>query len=93
VTVTVTETITAKTTRAGAAKQTRKRVLTIAAGTFTLGGGISRQVSIRLNRTGTNLLASRRILTAVLKLRQARVVLRRTVTLRAPASAKRHRNA
>jgi hypothetical protein len=78
--------------RASHAKPVPKRVVTIATVTFKVGGGTSRQVSIRLNKLGMGLLASRRKLSARLELHQERTTLSRTVTLRLPAS-KGHRSA
>jgi hypothetical protein len=78
--------------RASHAKPVPERVVTIATVTFKVGGGTSRQVSIRLNKLGMGLLASRRKLSARLELHQERTTLSRTVTLRLPAS-KGHRRA
>ena len=77
---------------AGHAKPLPKRV-TIATVTFKVGGGKSRQVSIRLNKLGVDLLASRRKLSALVELHQERTTLTRSVTLRLPATAKHHRSA
>jgi hypothetical protein len=94
ITATATEISSFKTTaRDKVVRRTRKRVVTIATLSFKLRGGNSRQVSIKLNRVGTNLLASRRKLAAVLKLREGRTILSRDVTLRFTAPAKRRRKA
>jgi len=73
------------------AKPAGKRVVTIATVNFKVDGGKSRLVSIRLNKLGVELLASRRKLSALLELHQARTTLSRAVTLRLPISAKDRR--
>lgn len=79
--------------KASRTKPVRARVVTIATVAFKVGGGTSRQVSIRLNKLGIGLLASRRKLSALLELRQERTTISRSVTLRLPSSAKHSRTA
>ena len=63
------------------AKPAAARVVTIAQGKFAVGAGKRRQILLRLNRTGGDLLASRGKLSAVLELHQRRTILSRSVTM------------
>lgn len=78
--------------KTGRAKATKK-VVTIATVTYKVGGGKTREVSIRLNKVGVQLLASRRKLPALLELREEHTTLSRNVTLRLPAPKKSRRSA
>jgi hypothetical protein len=91
VTVTATDYLSTHATGKRGAERAGKRIVTIGKAVFKLRGGTRRRLSIKLNQLGTKLLAARRKLTALLKLHQGHTVISRTVTLRAPAAAKRHR--
>jgi hypothetical protein len=61
-------------------------VVTIGTVTYKLAGGSSRQLSLKLNRVGTELLRSLHKITALLKLRQGQSTISRTVTVRSRSS-------
>jgi hypothetical protein len=93
VTVTATESRSAKAISSSARHGARRRTVTIGTGTFRLRGGTIREVSLKLNRLGTKLLATNRKLSALVRLRQGHTTLRRGVTLHVRPSAKRRRRA